>query len=227
MIRCKKALLKTKVHFKQLASIELNDSEVPEKSVDVKERLQNMEHLKSKLKLTLTMCASGVIMTTTIYFLIWYHSECWALPFQESPCLQPRVWPLMEKNNSTLTEEVILAIIPHVINYYNSSLMNTQAERHRFFNIVKTAIEEFMHQQSMDLVEFSALIRDDHRFKFLKKLGIFDPYFLLFNFATIIWLFILIFVIVYDNISKIKKKEMTSTEENETSQVYLYNNKVL
>lgn len=92
--------------FQKLLSIELSDPEDPEKPKDVKERIQKMELLEKKLKIQRNVCAFGVIFTLAVYFLYWYKSECWTLPFQESPCKEPRALPLFVTNQSTLSKTV-------------------------------------------------------------------------------------------------------------------------
>ncbi|KAI1709505.1 hypothetical protein DdX_11293 [Ditylenchus destructor] len=87
-------------------SMELNNSDDLEESSNVKERLQKTELLEMKLKIQLYFCAFAVVLIIAVYLLIWYFTECWALPFQESPCKQPRDLPLMATNRNTLAEAV-------------------------------------------------------------------------------------------------------------------------
>ncbi|KAI1716810.1 hypothetical protein Ddc_10187 [Ditylenchus destructor] len=222
MIRCKEALLKTKVHFKKLACKELTNSEDPEKLPDVKERLQKMELLAKKLKVQLIMCASGVIFSVALYFLIWYNAKCWALPFQESPCMQSRVLPLMATNQSTLAEavdEFILALRPQTTQFHDAILMKDQAERQKLFNSAKTKISQLMHLHSMDLVAFGALKREHHRLGEV-ELAISGTYVLIFvvSFITPVFIIFIAEIVKECKLSEISKNEVLSAEESENLQ---------
>ncbi|KAI1716816.1 hypothetical protein Ddc_10189 [Ditylenchus destructor] len=207
MIRCKEALLKT------------TD---PEKHADVKERLQKMELLAKKLKVQLIMCASVVIFSVAVYFLIWYNSECWALPFQESPCMQPGTLPLISTNTSTLAEaadEFILSLRPQITKFHDAILMNDQAERHKLSTSAKTEIGQLMHQHFLDLVAFSALIEEDLRLWKVERAIVFT-YVGMALVSTIISIFIIGIAgsVMLCKLSGISKKEVLSAEESENLQ---------
>ncbi|KAI1709504.1 hypothetical protein DdX_11291 [Ditylenchus destructor] len=154
--------------FQKLLSIELGDSEDPEKPEDVKDRLQKMEFLEKKLKFQRNICAFGVVSTVAVYFIIWCFSDCWALPFQESACKRIRDLPLISTNQSTLAEavdEFVSALESQVTKYHVVIEMSTLAERQALFNATKNEIGQLLSQNSADLVAFGALKREDEQLK--------------------------------------------------------------
>ncbi|KAI1716821.1 hypothetical protein Ddc_10194 [Ditylenchus destructor] len=161
-----KLYMKAKLGFKKLVSYDLNDPEEPENPADVKVRLQKMELLEKKLKVQRNICAFGVVLTVTVYFLFWYFSDCWALPFQESPCKQPRTLPLLATNQSTLAETV-----DEFVTRYNLAVEMVDlilAERHALFNTAKNDISQLLSQHSADLRAFGAVKREDERLEYVE-----------------------------------------------------------
>ncbi|KAI1716824.1 hypothetical protein Ddc_10197 [Ditylenchus destructor] len=154
--------------FKKLISIELIDPEDPEKPGYVKQRLQSMELLEKKLKIQRNTCAFGIIFTVTVYFLFWYKSECWALPFQESPCKQPRDLPLISTNQSTLADavdEFTLALRTQITKFRDGIEISHLADRKALYNITKDEIRQLFSHYTPDLLAFAALKREDERLK--------------------------------------------------------------
>ncbi|KAI1716825.1 hypothetical protein Ddc_10198 [Ditylenchus destructor] len=162
----KKICFKTKINFKKIASVELSDSDDPENPADVKERLQKMELLEEKLKLQRNTCAFGIIFTVAVYFLIWYNTECWALPFQESPCkrTQPRALPLFATNQSTLSEavdEFTTSLRAQFDKFRDGIQISQLAERQALSNATKNEIRKLFSNYSADLIAFAALKIED------------------------------------------------------------------
>ncbi|KAI1716819.1 hypothetical protein Ddc_10192 [Ditylenchus destructor] len=166
-----KLFLKDKLGVKKLVSYDLDDSEDHENPADIKDKLQKMEILEKKLKIQRNICAFAVIFTVAFYFLIWYFSDCWALPFQKSPCKQPRTLPLFRTNQSTLAEavdEFVSKLQPQVTKYHLAVEM-ILSERQAFFNATKNEIGQLLSLHSADLVAFGALKREDERLKRVKN----------------------------------------------------------
>ncbi|KAI1716864.1 hypothetical protein Ddc_10239 [Ditylenchus destructor] len=164
---------KNKISCEDFAATDLIDScRDLEKSTDVKEHLQNMELLEKKLKIMRNTYVCYVIFSIAVYFLFWYNSECWALPFQESPCKQTRALPLISTNQSTLedaVDEFIFALQTQITNFHDAVEMPFIADRQIQSNLTKNKIEQLLYQHSADLVGFGALKREDERLEELEK----------------------------------------------------------
>ncbi|KAI1709459.1 hypothetical protein DdX_11246 [Ditylenchus destructor] len=197
---------------KRIDSNKLSGSGEPKKSASVKEHemeLHEMELLVRKLKVQLYYCASAVIFTLSVYFLIWYNSECWALPFQESPCKHPRALPLISTNQSTLAEavdEFTLALRAQIAKFRETIEMPDPTDRQALSNATKNEIGQLLSQHSSDLVAFGALKSEEGRLKDVEK-GIDGGY-------------VLIFETCNDQGSEVSKKDgqAVSAEEEENSQ---------
>ncbi|KAI1709498.1 hypothetical protein DdX_11285 [Ditylenchus destructor] len=214
--------LKTKINFKRLASIELSDSEDPEKPATGKERLKKLEHLAEKLKVQLKICAYWVIFTVAVYLVIWYNSECWALPFQESPCKQPRVLPLIATNQSTLAEavdEFIVALRAQIAQFRDTIEITNIADRQAASNATKNAVGQLLSQHASDLVGFGARKREDARLKDVEK-AIAKGYVLFPVICMISGIFMTILGYYVDTCKQpvIESKAMNSLDEQENSQ---------
>ncbi|KAI1709500.1 hypothetical protein DdX_11287 [Ditylenchus destructor] len=160
----KRICIKTKRNLKKIASVELSDSEDPENPEDVEERIQNMELLKKKLNCQRNICAFGVIFIVAFYFLIWYNSECWALPFQESPCKRIRDLPLFATNQSTLAEavdEFTIALRAQIAKFQDGIHISNLAQRQALSNATKNEIRQLFSQHDSDLIAFAELKRED------------------------------------------------------------------
>ncbi|KAI1716853.1 hypothetical protein Ddc_10226 [Ditylenchus destructor] len=205
--------LKNKIGCKETAAIDLNNSchdksQDLEKSTDVKERLQKMELLAMKLECQRDICAFVVILTIVVYFLIWYNTECWALPFQESPCMQPRDLPLISTNQSTLAEEVdefILALRSQITKFHDAIQTTDQVERHKLSNITKAEIGQLMHLHSEDLSAFGALKGEDDRIWDM-DLGIFNTYCL--TFISLLYICTLMAILIPNMLAQYKLPEI-------------------
>ncbi|KAI1695901.1 hypothetical protein Ddc_20867 [Ditylenchus destructor] len=159
---------KTKINFNRLASIELRDCEDPKKPADVKERLQKLELLAKKLKAQLLICAFGIMLIVFVYFIPWYNFECWALPFQESPCKRIRDLPLFATNQSTLADavdEFTLALRALTDKFRDTIEMTNLRDSQAMSNATKNAVGQLFSQHSLDLVGFGARKREDARLK--------------------------------------------------------------
>ncbi|KAI1729849.1 homeobox domain-containing protein [Ditylenchus destructor] len=186
--------MKNKIGFNKLGSNELSNSEKPKKSASVKDQLQNTELLEKKLKVQLYYCASAAFFTIALYSLFWYNSECWALPFQESPCKQPRSLPLISTNQSTLAEavdEFTLALRAQITKFGDAIEMPHPAERQALSNEIKLEIGQLFSQHSSDLVAFGALKSEDGRLKDVEN-GIDGGYVIICPFFPLSTIFILI-----------------------------------
>ncbi|KAI1716826.1 hypothetical protein Ddc_10199 [Ditylenchus destructor] len=140
------------------------DRQDPEKPGDVKKRLQKMELLEKELNIQRNICAFGVIFTVAVYFLIWYNTECWALPFQESPCKRIRDLPLFVTNQSTLAEavdEFTLSLRAQIAKFQDGIQISHLAERQALSNVTKYEIRQLFSNYSADLIAFGALKRED------------------------------------------------------------------
>ncbi|KAI1709496.1 hypothetical protein DdX_11283 [Ditylenchus destructor] len=160
--------LKTKINFKRLASIELSDSEDPEKPADVKKRIQQLELLAKKLKVQLLICAIGIILIVVAYLIPWYFLECCALPLQESPCKRIRALPLISTNQSTLAEavdEFTLALRAQTDKFRDTIEMPDLTDRQAASNATKNAVGQLLSQHASDLVGFGVRKREDARLK--------------------------------------------------------------
>ncbi|KAI1716854.1 hypothetical protein Ddc_10227 [Ditylenchus destructor] len=213
---------KSGTSFKTSVAMDPEDSEDPKKSSDVKELLQTMQLLAKKLKVQLGMCAAGVILTIAVYFLIWYNSECWVLPFQVSPCQRARPLPLMATDRNTLADavdEFILALRHQITKLHNAILMNDHKERHKRFNSAKSEIGQLIHRHSVDLFAFGALKREDHRLGEMKEANL-GTYSLMFPFSliTLLFSFGVVGAMNCCKLTVVGKHEKSSVEENENSQ---------
>ncbi|KAI1716828.1 hypothetical protein Ddc_10201 [Ditylenchus destructor] len=132
---------------------------------DIKEK----ESLKKKLDCRLKICAyflSVITFTVTVYFLIWYNTECWVLPFQENPCKQPRALPLISTNQSTLADtvdEFTIALRSHIAKFRDTIEMPHLADRQALSSATKNEIGQLFSDYSADLIAFRALKREDWR----------------------------------------------------------------
>ncbi|KAI1705984.1 hypothetical protein Ddc_15494 [Ditylenchus destructor] len=167
-----KVCQKDKVACKDFVAIDMNNSNGSKKSSGVMKRLQKMELLARKLKVQLVMCTFVVIFTIAAYFLLWYSSECWALPFQESPCKKPRALPSIPTNHSTLAEvvdEFTTTLRPLIIKFNDTIEMPQLEERQSLSNATKNEIGQLFSQYSSNLVAFGALKREDVRLQDVER----------------------------------------------------------
>ncbi|KAI1709499.1 hypothetical protein DdX_11286 [Ditylenchus destructor] len=214
--------LKTKINFKRLASIELSDSEDPEKPATGKERLKKLEHLAEKLKVQLKICAYWVIFTVAVYLVIWYNSECWALPFQESPCKRIRDLPSIEIDRNTLGEtvdEFTLALRAQIAKFPDMIEMPDLTDRQAASNATKNAVRQLLSQHASDLVGFGARKREDARLKDVEK-AIADGYMLIGVFCWIYATFMITLAYAVDTCKQpgIDSKTMDSIDEQENTE---------
>ncbi|KAI1709227.1 hypothetical protein Ddc_13939 [Ditylenchus destructor] len=161
--------------------MDLNDSYDVEKHTKINKRLKKMEILAERLRVQLYYCASAVIFTTAIYFLIWYNSECCALPFQESSCKRTIELPLFSTNQRTLAEavdEFILAFRRQITKFRDMLLMSNLEEWPDLPNVTIMETGQLLSQHSSDLVAFGALKREDERLMKVEE-AIKHDYFLL------------------------------------------------
>ncbi|KAI1709223.1 hypothetical protein Ddc_13935 [Ditylenchus destructor] len=204
-------------------SINLNNSRNLEKSSDVKERLQKMEDLEKKLKIQLYICAFAVFLTIAVYFLIWYCSECWALPFQESPCKQPRDLPLMATDQNTLADavdEFVFALQTQISIIHDVVEMPFRDKRLLQFSLTKNNIGQLLSQHSADLVAFGALKREDERLEELELAIGFSDMMLILPFCYLFLIFFIIrkhALIIYMHPGQ-QNNIIMSAEEKENSQ---------
>ncbi|KAI1716829.1 hypothetical protein Ddc_10202 [Ditylenchus destructor] len=215
--------LKTKINFERLASIELSDSEDPEKPASGKERLQKLELLAAKLKAQLKICAYWIIFTAAVYLLFWYNSECWALPLQNSPCKRIRALPLIATDRHTLADavdEFTLALRALTDKFRDTIETQDLTDRQAAFNVTKNAVGQLLSQHSSDLVGFGVRKREDARLKDVEE-AIGGGYMLISLFCMISGIFMLILrgaAYATCKQPEIERKTMDITDEQENSQ---------
>ncbi|KAI1692511.1 hypothetical protein DdX_21217 [Ditylenchus destructor] len=171
MIRTNDLPAKKRVSSTKPVIIALSDFEDAKKS-DAKERLQKLENLAEKMLFQLRSCFAGCLFFVAAYFLIWYFSQCWALPFQESPCKQPRDLPLFKTNQSTLAEavdEFTLLLQAQIAKLRDTPILFNVAQRQALSDVTKNDIAHLFSQYSADLVAFGALKREDARLLGLER----------------------------------------------------------
>ncbi|KAI1716850.1 hypothetical protein Ddc_10223 [Ditylenchus destructor] len=157
-------------------------------------QMERMEWLENKLEVQRKISAFGVIFTVAVYFLFWYNTECWALPFQESPCKQTRDLPLLQTNHSTLAEtvdEFTLALRTEIAKIRDTIEISHLAERQALSNATKKEILQLFSQHSPNLVAFTALKREDERLHEMEN-AIADGYWLIIPFLIISGIFLII-----------------------------------
>ncbi|KAI1696156.1 hypothetical protein Ddc_20666 [Ditylenchus destructor] len=105
-----------------------------------------------------------IVGLVAVYFLIWYFAECWALPFQESPCKRTRDLPLFSTNQSTLAEavdEFTLALRSQIAKFGDRIEISHLAKRQALSNVTKNEIAQLFSRYSTDLIAFAAIKRED------------------------------------------------------------------
>ncbi|KAI1706006.1 hypothetical protein DdX_13233 [Ditylenchus destructor] len=211
---------KNKVVCKNSVAIDMNDSNDLKKSTGIRKRLQKTEVLARKLKVQLITWASLVIFTIAVYFLLWYSSECWALPFQESPCKKPRALPSILTNHCTLAglvDEFTCELRSLMLKFNDTIEMPQFDEQKALSNAIKNEIEQLFSLYSSNLVAFGTLRREELRLQYVER-GIKIGYAVVVFFPAFYYFFI---VILYCAVRNYKHPETDSkilAEEQQDSQ---------